>query len=330
METLSGPLFRKPATQLALPIETVPAIILPFRTVPSFVPLYELSQVQETRMGTLSRSWDLVVQSFAVLRSDKELMWLPVVSAISCIAATIIIFGSGALLILPLGSMPHDVAAQRLLYQQMLPFIFLFYVATYAIAIFFNVALVSIASNRLAGGQATLTDGLRVAWARKWRILEWAVLAATVGMILKAVERRASFIGRIVIGIIGFVWTLASFFVVPLLAAEDIGPIDALRRSADIFRKTWGEEVVGGFSFGLIFLLLAIPGIVLPFALGQLGSAGLFAGFALAVIYWVLLAVTSAAVQGIFVAALFRYATTREIPGAFSGHDLPGAWQPKG
>lgn len=281
-------------------------------------------------MGTLSRSWDLLTQSFSVLKSDKELVWLPVLSGLCCVAATIAIFGGGFLFALPAGALGHAAAQRGLFYQEMLPFAFVFYVATYTIAIYFNVALVSIASDRLAGGQATLSDGLRVAWQRKWRILEWGVLAATVGMTLKGLERRAGFITRIVIGIIGFVWTLASFFVVPLLAAEDIGPIDALRRSAQIFRDTWGEEVVGGFSFGLIFFLLAIPAVLLPIAGAKLGGGAFFTGMALAVIYWVLLAVTSAAVQGIFVAALYRYATSRQIPGAFSGHDLPGAWQPKG
>jgi Family of unknown function (DUF6159) len=280
-------------------------------------------------MGTLSRSWDLVQQSFAVLKSDKELMWLPVVSAISCVAATVIIFGGGALLVLPLGSMPHDVAAQKLLYQQMAPFVFLFYLATYSITIYFNVALVSIASNRLAGGNATLNDGLQAAWRRKWRILQWALLAATVGILLRALERRASFIGRIVIGIIGAVWSLASFFVVPLLAAEDIGPIDALYRSAKIFRETWGEEVVGGFSFGVIFFLLALPGILAPLVGARLGVSGIFAGSAVAVTYWLLLAVVCSASQGIFVAALYRYATAHQISDGFSSDDLSRAWRPK-
>ena len=281
-------------------------------------------------MGTLSRSWDLLTQSFRLLMSDKELMWLPAVSAVCCLVATVIIFGSGALIVLPLGSMPHDALAQRALYQQMAPFIFLFYLATYSITIYFNVALVSIASNRLAGGKATLNDGLQAAWTRKWRILQWALVAATVGILLRMLERRASFIGRIVIGIIGFAWTLASFFVVPLLAAEDIGPMQALYRSAEIFRETWGEEVVGGFSFGLIFGLLAIPGILLPILGARWGQAGTFAGFALAVAYWLLLGVISSASQGIFMAALFRYATTHQISGGFSGGDLSGAWRPKG
>src|ERR1700745_3999367 len=99
-------------------------------------------------MGALSRSWDLLVQSFGVLKSDKELMWLPVVSAIFCLAAAVVIFNAGLLLLVPLGTIPHDAVQQKLLGQQILPFVFLFYVATYSIVIFFNVALVSIASHR--------------------------------------------------------------------------------------------------------------------------------------------------------------------------------------
>jgi Family of unknown function (DUF6159) len=280
-------------------------------------------------VGTISRSWDLLGQSFAVLKSDKQLMWLPVISAIFCLAATVVIFGAGLLLLLPLGTIPHDAVQQKLLYQQMSPFVFLLYLTTYSIAIFFNVTLVSIASDRLAGGQATLNDGLQAAWNRKWRIFQWALLAATVGMLLKMFQRRLGFLGRIITGMIGFVWTLASFFVVPLLAAEDMGPVEALYRSSQLFRETWGEEIVGGFSFGLIFVLLALPGLLLPLLGARLGQTGTIAGFAVAVIYWLLLGAVSSAAQGVFVAALYRYATTRQVSAGFQLDDLSGAWQPK-
>jgi hypothetical protein len=280
-------------------------------------------------MGTISRSWDLLGQSFAVLKSDKELMWLPIISAIFCLAATVIIFCVGALVLVPLGTVPHALAQQKLLTQEMTPFVFVFYLVTYSIAAFFNVALVSIASNRLAGGRATLNDGLQVAWTRKWRILQWALLAATVGMLLKMIEGRLKFLGRMIVGIIGFVWTLASFFVIPLLAAEDMGPVEALYKSAEIFRDTWGEEVTGAFSFGLIFFLLMLPGISFPLLGAQLGTIELVAGIAVAVIYWLLLGVVNSTAQGIFVAALYRYATTQEVSAGFQRDDLAGAWQPK-
>jgi hypothetical protein len=280
-------------------------------------------------VGTISRSWDLLGQSFAVLKSDKQLMWLPIVSAIFCLAATVVICSTGLLVLVPLGAFPHDAAQQKLLGQEMLPFVFLFYLTTYGIVIFFNLALVSIASNRLAGGHATLSDGLQAAWNRKWRIVQWALLAATVGMLLKTLQRRLGLLGRIITGIVGYVWTLASFFVVPLLAAEDVGDIEALDKSSQLFRETWGEEVVGGFSFGLIFFFLGLPGVLLPLLGARFGQIGLFAAIAVVVIYWLLLSVVSSAAQGIFVAALYRYATTQQVPPGFQLQDLSAAFAAK-
>ena len=128
----------------------------------------------------------------------------------------------------------------------------------------------------------------------------------------------------------GMAWSLASYFVVPVLAAENLGPAEALQRSADLFRNTWGEKVAGGFSFGLIFTLLALPGAALPFLGKTLGPSGIVAGIALAVLYWLLLAVVSAAVQGVFVAALYRYARTKDVSAGFRREDFSMAWQPKG
>lgn len=281
-------------------------------------------------MGTLSRSWDLLGQSFALLKSDKQLMWLPVISAIFCVAATVIIFSAGLLVIAPTAAIAHDPAGQKLLGQEMAPFVFLFYLAIYSIGIFFNVALVSIASDRLAGGHATLNDGLQAAWKRKWRIFQWGLLAATVGILLRMLERNLGFVGRMIVGAIGFVWSLASFFVAPILAAEDMGPIEALYKSAEIFKERWGEELVGGFSFGLIFFLLALPGMILPFVGARFGGpTGMFVGLGIAMIYWMLLGVVSSAAQGIFVAALYRYATTGQASGGFQADELSSAWRPK-
>lgn len=250
-------------------------------------------------------------------------------SAIFCVAATITIFGSGFLIVVPPGPLPQDPAQQKILWQQMAPFLFLFYCVTYSITIYFNVALVNIASSRLAGGQATLSEGLQVAWERRWSILQWALLSATVGMLLQMLERRLRFLARFVVSMIGVAWTLASFFVIPLLAAENIGPVEALYKSAHIFRKTWGEEVAGGFSFGLLFALLAMPAALLPVLGAKLGPAAMLTGAAAMILYWLLLGVINAAARGIYVAALYRYAHDERVPIGFSRSDLSGAWQRK-
>jgi Family of unknown function (DUF6159) len=281
-------------------------------------------------MGTLSRSWSLLGQSFAVLKSDKELMWLPIISAIFCLMATVTIFGIGLIWTLPPGvPIPSDPVAQKELTRQLAPFIFLFYIVTYSVSTYFNVALVSIASNRLEGGNATLNDGLQLAWQRKWSIFQWALLSATVGIIIQALEQKFGFLGRLIIRMIGVAWALATFFVVPLLAAENIGPVEALCKSGAIFRKQWGQQVAGGFSFGLVFFVLALPGALLPLLGAQMGKTQMVAGMAVAVIYWLLLAVVNSAARGIFVAALYRYATTQKVSGGFDRSDLTGAWEPK-
>ncbi len=281
-------------------------------------------------MGKIARSWDLVWQSFSILRSDKELVFLPVVSAIFSLSISAVILGASALFFRPeivvfLTTRPPRPAFS----QGMWACLFLFYLANYFIVIFFNVALVSIASDRLSGGHATLNDGLQIAWERKGSIFEWAFLTATVGILLRALEDRMGWLGRMIVGWIGIAWSLATYFVVPILAAENVGPVEALQHSAGIFSETWGEELVGGFSFGLIFCFLALPGIALPILGMQYGRTGAIAGAIFAVIYWLLLGVVSAGVQGVFVAALYRYATTKQVPPGVNREDFIDAWRAK-
>src|ERR1700722_1966678 len=276
-------------------------------------------------MGRIGRSWELIEKSVSILARNKSLMVLPVASAIASIAISVAMLSAGALLFRPeiqfyLSAGPGH---QRMT-QPMWIFLFVFYLVNYFIVIYFNVALVTIASRMLAGGTATLSDGLQAAWERKGRIFQWALLAATVGVFLRALEKRLA------VRLFGAAWSLASYFVVPILAAEDVGPVEALYGSASLISETWGEEVAGSFSFGLIFILVALPGLAIPIVLGRgFGAPGQIAGIGLMVIYWVFLSIVSSTVQGIFNAALFRYAKTGETSAGFSSSDFRTAWQPK-
>ncbi len=255
-------------------------------------------------------------------------MLLPVFSGVFCVLVSMVVLGGGGLLLLP-QNLAVRAAHRQSMSQGMWACLLLFYLVNYFVIAFFNVALVSAASSRLAGGHATINEGLETAWQRKGKILQWALLSATVGILMRMIEERTAWLGRFVGELIGTAWTFASYFVVPVLAAEDVGPAEALQRSADLFRETWGEEVVGGFSFGLIFTLLAVPGIALPLLGKTLGPTGVVAGAAFAVLYWLLLCIVSAAVQGIFVAALYRYAKTKHVSPGFRLEDFSMAWQPK-
>ena len=282
-------------------------------------------------MDKISNSWALVKQSFAILNKDEELMLLPILSAVSCILVSASILGAGGLYAYPqIQAAAAEQLAWRPSHAMLAGFVFLLYLVNYFVIIFFNTALVSAASARLEDGNPTVRDGLRVAWRRLGVIFQWALVAATVGMLLRMIEERSGFIGRLVAGIVGMAWTLATFFVVPVLAFEDLGPVEAVERSIELFRKNWGEEVVGTFSFGLIFFLLALPGILLPLLGSSLaGAYGATIGATLMVVYFVVLAVVNSSAHGIFLAALYRYAKTGEISQGFSQGTFSSAWQPK-
>ena len=283
-------------------------------------------------MGKFSRSWQLVKQSFAILRSDKQLMLFPVFSAISCFVLTSIIATGGAFLMLPARA-AAIAAGERFNPNQSPMFLlgmFTLYVVNYFVIVFFNVALVGVANSRLMGGTWTFRDGIELAWERKGTILQWALVAATVGVILRTLEERLGLIGRLIMRLIGIAWTLACYFVVPVLAFEDLTPIDAVKRSAKLFRDTWGEKVIGGFSLSLVSLVLMLPGIGLVVVAGVLGgSAGLLFGLAVMFLYFLLLSVFMSAVGGIFNAALYRYACFKQVPPAFSQDLIASAWAPK-
>jgi Family of unknown function (DUF6159) len=283
-------------------------------------------------MGKFSRSWELVKQSFAILRSDKQLMLFPVLSAISCLFVTMLVGTGGTLVLLP--ARAAALASGEQFHPNQSPVfmlaMFTLYVANYFVIVFFNVALVGVANSRLMGGTWTFRDGLELAWARKGTILQWALVAATVGVILKTVEERMGVIGRLIMRIIGVAWALACYFVVPVLAFEDLTPIEAVKRSSKLFKDTWGEKVTGGFSLSLISMLLMLPGIGLFIASLMIGGINaLVVGSLMMILYILMLSVIMSAVQGIFNAALYRYACFKQVPPAFD-HDLvASAWAPK-
>ncbi len=283
-------------------------------------------------MGKFSRSWELVKQSFAILRSDKQLMLFPVLSAISCLIVTALIATGGTLLMMP--GIASAAANGEQFHPNQSPLfligMFTLYVANYFVIVFFNVALVGVANSRLMGGTWTFRDGIELAWARKGTILQWALVAATVGMILRTLEERMGLIGRIIMRIIGIAWALACYFVVPVLAFEDLTPIAAVKRSSKLFRDTWGEKVIGGFSFSLVSMVLMLPGIGLFLVAAFLeGLKGLMVGVALMILYFLMLSVMMSAVQGIFNAALYRYACFKQVPPAFEANLVTSAWTPK-
>jgi hypothetical protein len=158
-------------------------------------------------------------------------------------------------------------------------------------------------------------------------IVEWALLSATVGLVLQAISSRSGAIGKIVIGLVGFAWSVATYFVVPIIAFEQLGPIKAIKRSASVLKGTWGEALVSNLGIGLIFFALALVGLIpllIRFLIG--GSVAIILGIVIAVVYWLCIAVLASAANGVLLTALYRYSTTGKLSEYYPDQVLKNPW----
>jgi hypothetical protein len=276
----------------------------------------------------LSRSWELIKASGAVLRQDKELLLFPLFSAI----ATLMVTASFIVPLIATGAFERPVSTGD--ETPYMVFLFLFYLVQYFIVFFFNSALVGAAMIRLDGGDPTVRDGLRIASSRIVQIIGYAAIAATVGLILRIIEERAGFIGRWIAGLVGLAFTVATFLTVPILVSRDIGPIDAVKESAALLKKTWGENIIGnaglGFVFFLFYLGAILIGMVFIFGVAQTANPALITLVVALVVLGVIgIALVQSALQGVYSAALYRYATEGNAGESFPPALLGEAFRPK-
>jgi Family of unknown function (DUF6159) len=275
-----------------------------------------------------ARSWSLVKASAAVLQSNKELMVFPALSSLS----TLIVSASFLIPAWTSGALQH--MDRQHMSPGMAIFLFIFYLVQYFIIIFFNSALIGAALIRLRGGNPTVADGFRIAMSKLPAIFGYALISATVGLILRMLEERAGWLGSIVISLIGVAWSLATFLAVPILVNHDIGPVDAVKRSAELLKKTWGENLIGGggigVAFGLIIVLIVLVTIALAVATGVAHAPVLSAVvICVGIIAVLFAALIQAALQGIYAAAVYRYAEEGDVGADFDRNLVANAFRLK-
>lgn len=281
-------------------------------------------------LARLSNSWELVKASAAVLQADTELLVFPVISA----ALSILVVVTFAVPAVLAGLFDAAVLAESGFPAAGYALGFLFYVVQYAVIFYCNTALVGAALIRLRGGDPTVRDGFRIANSRLGPILGYALIAATVGLVLRTLSERSGVIGKIVVSLVGLAWTVATYLVVPVLAVEDVGPLEAVKRSARYLRDTWGEQIVGNLGMGAVFGLATfgtlLTGGLLFAAAASSGSAVLMIAVAACVVLaLVALALVSSALGSVYAAAVYRYAAENHADGYFSPDLVAGAFRRK-
>ncbi len=269
----------------------------------------------------MSNGFALAGSTWRVLVKDKHLLLFPFVSGF----LFLLVMASFAV---PLATLVDWKQFQQQLQQNnnrppvwVYGVSFAFYFCTYFVIIFCNAALISCAVLRFHGETPRLSDGFRVAFARLPQIFAWALVSATVGLLLKVIENIHGKVGAIVARLLGSAWSIMTFFVVPVLVVEKTGPLAAVGQSVSLLRKTWGEALVGNMGLNFILSLLFIPVILLFHAGVVLLTKDMAApGIALLVVAGIMFLIhmaVSSALHTIFLAALYQYAAEDRVPEGF-------------
>jgi hypothetical protein len=271
----------------------------------------------------ITRTIDMAKSSWAVLRVDRELLWLPVLSAIASLI-TIVVFFVPALLV---NDGLTDETGQT--NPMALVLMIVGSLAVAMIAVFFQGALVHGADERLGGGDPTVSSAIKGAMGRLPKLLGWAVLNFVVGSIIRAIRERGGLLGGLGGAIAEMAWNLVTFLAVPVVMIENLGPIETVKRSTALFKRTWGENVAAQVGFGLLGLVAILPA-VLVVALGSaLGSVGLALAVVVAVVYAAVVIVALTALNAVFQTVLYRYAADGVVPDEFGRTAIGGAFDHK-
>lgn len=252
----------------------------------------------------LTNGWTIAQNSFKVLKANRQLMLFPILSGVS-LTLIMASFLLSALGIAGWDFNNLDISHDNKALQYGI--IFLYYIINYFVVVFFNMALIHCTTLYFRGEEVTVAKGIAFSRSRIGTIFAWAMFAGSVGAILKIIQENVGTLGKILTGLVGIVWAVATFFVVPVIAYENLGPIEALKRSTQLMKEKWGERLGAGFSFGLV-QLVGFIGVAIVAALVAVGIHPM-AGIAIGVLGLLLLATVVSAARTIFVSQVYHSVT---------------------
>ena len=248
----------------------------------------------------LSNGWNLAMNSFTVLKENRQLIIFPILSGISML----LVIGSFFVAVFAAAGWDfdnlRDTDTQNVVNYVIL---FLYYLVNYFVIVFFNMALVHCTHLYFMGEEVTIRKGLQFSMSRIGVIFAWAAFAATVGTLLRLLQDNLGKIGKIIVSLIGVAWSVTTFFVVPIIAYEKLGPLDAFKRSASLMKEKWGESLSASFSFGLVQLVFFLAAAFVCFLLCLISP---IIGIILFVLCVFSILVVMSATKMIFISAVYH------------------------
>lgn len=259
--------------------------------------------------------------SFRVLKKEKKLLIFPILSGLATLIIAISFFiplflGERLNTFVPIENMPTIFV---------IAVIFAFYYVNYFFVLFFNASAVIAAIQVMKGGRPSIKKSMNFVLQRFSALAGWTLIAATVGVIINSIENQSDRFGFVMTGLLGLSWTVTSFLVLPILVIENRGPITSLKESVAMLKESWGEQLIGHFSFGLIFGVLSVGIVGLMFLFMQGGPVLTIVGVIIGGAAIITLSLLQWVFQSIFMGAIYVYVREDQLPADFSVSQINSA-----
>jgi hypothetical protein len=282
---------------------------------------------------TISRSWRFAKLSYGLILQNPALLLFPILSSI----AALVVMASFILPLLRVGTIQMwaaqaEAGGGAVGDATMWVVLFLFYFCCYFVIVFFNTGLVACALSVIGGEQVGVGFGISFAMRRLPQILGWALVSAVIGVLLNTLERSSKKAAALVAMILGMTWSALTYFVVPIIVVEAVGPIEAVKRSIGALRRTWGTALVGVFSMGLLAVLIGMPifsllALLFMSATAAKSTAFAIILFALGILVLTIIVAATSAADAVFKAYLYCYAHGDDQLGGIDTSEFAAAFQ---
>lgn len=283
-------------------------------------------------MEQFKRSWDITKATFSLINSDRKMLLFPLLGGIFSVII-LLLFAIPFLA----ATIVQDVSGAQLGSGMFYILLFLFYLCVTFVSVFCNVGVIYIAKSRFENKKVTFGQAVSFAFSQFKEILLWSIVSAIVGVLLNIIENigrnrngQPNIVAMIMRSVLGAAWSIATLFVVPIIVYKDLSPFEAIKESLRTVRKTWGESLIRHFGLGIIQTVVTIIGVVigiilimLAFSIGFLPLVML--GFALTIIFVVVVSLVFSVANAVFNTALYVYATTGKTPQAYTSADMKDA-----
>lgn len=269
------------------------------------------------RIGRFRASRLLFAETFRFFWADKEMLFVPIIALV----AQLFILGVAVVAVcIPAGMFAEGGENIPLSTPEYVALFVLYVVSAFVLA-FSQAVITHIVYTRIHGGDATLGDGMKVAASHTSALLVWACITSTVGIILRVIAERSQLLVKILVAVMGAMWSVLTYFVVPAIIIDKKSAFAAIGHSGGVFKRTWGETLIANISLGLVFFafFLVIIFAFIGFAfIVKVSPAMVLIGGGVLIFAIIFASLLSAVLDSVLRTLLYVYASEHIVPQNFN------------